>query len=160
KRYGYLTHVVGTIRVLGISKHYVTAQINPDHWDEIRRGDFIGPAGEQMVVSVQARKNEREVEAVVIGTLIPFLTLSGEKLVVVLDRGSADGVQAGNTFTVVRQQDPIKNVQAFIYPAKGQDPRLPEEDVASCMVIDAKVDASLCLITKSLREIVYGDHAL
>ena len=35
---------------------------------------------------------------------------------------------------------------------------LRKNNLASCMVIDVRENASLCLITKSLREIVYGDR--
>ncbi|HME92420.1 MAG TPA: peptidoglycan-binding protein, partial [Myxococcaceae bacterium] len=89
--------------------------------------------------------------------LVPFLTVLGEHNVVVVDKGRADGVQVGNTFTVVRQGDPI-SPEAFLNPARAQNTRLPVEDVGSCMAIDVKDIATMCLLTRSLREIVYGDH--
>jgi hypothetical protein len=157
RRYGYLTHILGTVRVVKSSGEFVSAQLNADTWDEVHRGDLIGPAGEQLREVIERRPNDRQLKGYVIGVLVPFLTVLGEHNVVVVDKGRADGVQPGNTFTVVRQQDPISR-KAFLNPAQVQDRRLPIEDVGSCMAIDVKDIATMCLLTRSLREIVYGDH--
>jgi len=157
KRYGYLTHVIGTVRVLKTSDQLVTALINPDTWDEVRRGDRIGPHGEQLREVVTQRPNDRDLKGYVIGVLVPYLTVSGEHSVIIVDKGRSDGVELGQTFTVIRQQDPI-SPEAFLNPSQGQDRRLPVEDVGACMAIDVKENASMCIVTRSIREIVYGDR--
>lgn len=157
RRYGYLTHILGTARVVSSSGEFVTAELSPDTWDEVHRGDRIGPAGEQLKETIELRRNDRALKGYVIGVLVPYLTALGEHNVVVVDKGRRDGVQPGQTFTVVRQQDPITPA-AFLNPARGQNARLPPEDVATCMAIDVKDVASMCLLTRSLREIVYGDR--
>src|SRR5262249_30667114 len=157
RRYGYLTHILGTVRVVKSSGELVTAQLNPDTWDEVHRGDRIGPAGEQLKEVIQPRPNDRQLKGYVIGVLVPFLTTLGEHNVVVVDKGRADGVQPGNTFTVVRQQDPISRT-ACLNPARVKNKRLPLEAVGSCIAIDVKDVATMCLLTRSLREIVYGDR--
>jgi len=157
RKYGYLTHILGTVRVVKSSDEFVTADLSPDTWDEVHRGDRIGPAGEQLKEVIERRPNDRQLKGYVIGVLIPFLTVLGEHNVVVVDKGRADGVQPGNTFTVVRQQDPI-TPKAFLNPAQVQNRHLPVEDVGSCMAIDVKDTATMCLLTRSLREIVYGDR--
>ena len=157
RKYGYLTHILGTVRVVKSSGEFVSGQLNADTWDEVHRGDFIGPAGEQLQEVIEPRPNDRQLKGYVIGVLVPFLTVLGEHNVVVVDKGRADGVQVGNTFTVVRQGDPL-SPEAFLNPARAQNTRLPIEDVGSCMAIDVKDIATMCLLTRSLREIVYGDH--
>jgi hypothetical protein len=151
---GFLTRFLGTLQVVGLSRSVVTAQV-AGTWDEMTRGDRVGAFGERMVESVQERPNETEVRAVVVTALVPYLTILGEHHEVVLDRGSADGVQLGNTFTVVRQQDLGGN---FMNPARDQDPELPLEEVARCLVVDVKENTSNCLLTRSIREVVPGDR--
>ncbi len=157
KRHGYLTHILGTVRVIRLSGEVVTAQLNPDTWDEVKRGDRIGPAGEQLNEVIERRPNDRELKGYIIGVLVPYLTVFGEHNVIIIDKGHSDGVQPGQTFTVVRQQDPI-SPRAFLYPARVQNRRLPVEDIGACMAIEVKDVATMCLVTRSLRELVYGDR--
>jgi hypothetical protein len=157
RKYGYLTHVLGTVRVIKSSGELVTAQMNADTWDEVRRGDRIGAAGEPLNEVIERRANDRELHGFVIGVLVPYLTALGEHNVVIVDKGRSDGVQLGQTFTVVRQQDPI-SPEVFLNPARGQNRRFPVEDVGTCMAIEVKDIATMCLLTRSLREIVYGDR--
>jgi hypothetical protein len=89
--------------------------------------------------------------------MVPYLTMAGEHQLVVVDRGSGDGVQIGNTFTVVRHQD---LGGTLMDPKGGQDERWPEESIASCMVVDVKDRASTCLMTRSIREAVRGDRVV
>jgi hypothetical protein len=36
--------------------------------------------------------------------------------------------------------------------------RLPIEEIAQCMAIDVKDKATICMLTRSLREVVWGDR--
>jgi hypothetical protein len=153
---GFLTKFLGVLRVTRVSDKLVTAQVQ-ETWDEVTRGDLVGPYGEQLAETVAPRPNEREVKATVVTALVPSLTLLGEHHELVLDKGRADGVQQGNTFAIVRQQDLGGN---FMNPAKGQDPELPLEDVAVCLAVDVKERTTNCLLTRSIREVVPGDRAL
>jgi hypothetical protein len=158
RRFGYLTHVLGTVRVTrAASGELVTAQLNPDTWDEVHRGDLIGPAGEQLSDLIEPRPNDRHLKGYVVGVLVPYLTALGEHNVIIVDRGHGDGVQVGQTFTVIRQQDP-NAPEAFLNPARVQNGRFPVEDVGTCMAIEVKDIATMCLVTRSLREIVHGDR--
>jgi hypothetical protein len=151
---GFLTHFLGTVKVLRLDRDVVTAQID-NTWDEIRRGDLIGPLNEELSTRVASRPNEREVEGTLVGMMIPHLTMAGEHHTVVVDRGSSHGVQPGNTFNVLRSQDmggPILN------PQQGQDKKWPEESVASCVILEVKDRASTCLLVRSIREVVRGDR--
>ena len=153
---GFLTKFLGVLRVTRVSDKLVTAQVQ-ETWDEVNRGDLVGPYGEQLAETVAPRPNEREVKAIVVTALEPALTLYGEHHELVLDKGRSDGVQQGNTFTIVRQQDLGGN---FMNPAKGQNPNLPLEDVAVCLAVDVKDRTTNCLLTRSIREVVPGDRAL
>ncbi len=158
RQYGYMTQVVGSLRVIRTSDGLATAEISPETPDEVRRGDRVGPHGEELVLSIEARPNPALLKGFVIGAMVPYLTTFGEHQVLMIDQGGAQGVQPGNTFSVIRRHDPAVNVQAFLYPAKAIDPELPSENVASCMVIDVKDKASMCVLTRSMREVVYGDR--
>jgi hypothetical protein len=153
---GFLTKFLGVLRVTAVSDKLVTAQVQ-ETWDEVTRGDLVGPFGEQLAETVTPRANEREVKATVVTALVPHLTLFGEHHEVVLDKGRSDGVQQGNTFAIVRQQDLGGN---FMNPAKGQNPDLPVEDVAVCLAVDVKDRTTNCLLTRSIREVVPGDRAV
>jgi len=157
KKVGYLTHILGTVRVTKASGEFVSAQLNADTWDEVHRGDRIGPAGEQLTEVIERRPNDRQLKGYVIGVLVPYLTALGEHHVIIVDRGRGDGVEPGQTFTVIRQQDPL-TPEAFLNPSRGQNLHLPVEDVGTCMAIEVKDVATMCLVTRSIREIVHGDR--
>jgi hypothetical protein len=89
--------------------------------------------------------------------VIPYLTTLSQNQLIIVDKGGADGVQPGQTFTVIRQQDPLA-LHSFLNPARGQNPSLPVEDVGSCMAVEVKETATVCILTGSIREIVYGDR--
>ncbi len=153
-RLGYLTHFLGTVRVLSVDREYVTAQIDGS-WDEIRRGDLIGPLHEDLAVQLVRRPNDREMEATLVELLEPHVTLAGEHQTVVVDRGASDGVQPGNTFHIVRQQDLGGNLMR---PERGQNDKWPVETVGACVVLDVKDKASTCLLVRSIRELYRGDR--
>ena len=154
-RYGFLTKILGTARVTDIStRGLVTMQIE-ESWDPITREDLVGPFGEKLGEKIIARANDRDLKGYVLGSLVPSVSIMGEYHVIVVDKGSADGVQPGNTFVVVRRQD--SGGSEFMDPAGRQDDRFPLEDIAQCMAVDVKERASTCLMTRSIREVVFGD---
>lgn len=154
--FGYLTKYVGVMQVTNIGNKLVTAQIISAQ-DEIRRGDLVGPWGEQLIETVSERPNDQEVSAFVVSGMIPYLSILGEHHDLVIDKGSADGVQQGNVFTVLRQQDLGGN---FMNPAEDQDEDLPIESIARCMAVTVRENATTCTLTQSIREVVPGDRAV
>lgn len=158
KKEGYLTEFLGTMRVVSIGDTFVTAQIQ-DTWDSITRGDLVGPYGENFVERVTQRPNEKEVKGTIVTALVPYLTITGEHHFLVVDRGSAAGVQVGNTFSIIRQAD----LGGDMYePHKVQESakNLPPETIGLCMVTEVKEQSSNCVLVQSLREIVPGDRAV
>jgi hypothetical protein len=153
-RVGYITKLLGTMRVVKLHEKMVTAKID-QAWDEITRGDLVGPYGEKVGVQVSARPNRTDMEAVVVAALTPDQTFYGEHHIIIVDKGSKDGVEPGNSFTVVRQGDRGGD---FLNPSEGNDKNYPLEDVGTCLALDVKETASTCILTRSLREIVTGDR--
>ncbi|HVE87557.1 MAG TPA: hypothetical protein VND93_32090, partial [Myxococcales bacterium] len=42
-------------------------------------------------------------------------------------------------------------------PAENQNDKYPLEDIAQCLAVDVKEKASTCLMTRSIREVAFGD---
>lgn len=160
KQLGFLTDFLGTLRVVRVDKGLVTAQI-VDTWDGIERGDLVGPYGEKLTERIAPRPNTKEVNATVVTALVPYLSLIGEHNTVVLDKGSADGVQLGNTFTLLRQGDPARQVLGKLEPQAppAGDKLLPWENIGTCMVTEVKERTNNCLMMRSMEEINPGDRA-
>lgn len=160
QKLGYLTDFLGTLRVVRVSDNVVTAQV-VDTWDGMERGDLVGPVGERLTERVAPKPNAKEVQATVVTALVPYLTLLGEHHTVVLDRGSADGVQLGNTFTILRQGDPSLQVLGQpVKPMTAKEKRFPWENIGACMVTEVKERTSNCLMVRSMEELVPGDRAV
>jgi hypothetical protein len=156
QKVGFLTEYVGTLRVVQLGKQFVTAQI-VDQWDAISRGDLVGPYGERLAENIVPRPNEKKVEGHIITALEPNLTMYGEHHFVVVDRGSKDGVQVGNLFSVIRQNDMGASV---LTPSEKQDVNLPVERVATCMATEIKERTANCILTQSVLEVVPGDRVV
>lgn len=156
KRVGFLTELAGTVRVLSVGDKYVTAQIT-ETWDPIMRGDLVGPYGERVMERVAIKPNAKKLKATVVIPMVPFLSFTGEHHFLVMDKGSADGVEVGNTFTILHREDTVGKLLLDEKTDKSKE--LPDEPVAVCMVTEVKERTSNCLITTSLREIGIGDRA-
>jgi len=156
KRVGYLTELAGTVRVLSVGDKYVTAQIM-ETWDPIMRGDLVGPYGERLMDRVAFKPNSKALKATVVIPMVPYLTLTGEHHMLIMDRGSADGVEVGNTFTILHREDTVG--KHLLDEKTEKSATLPDEPVATCLVTEVKERTSNCLLTNSLREIAPGDRA-
>jgi len=156
KRVGFLTELAGTVRVLTVGDKYVTAQIN-ETWDPIMRGDLVGPYGERVMDRVAVKPNAKALKAIIVIPMVPYLTLTGEHHMLVVDKGSSDGVEVGNTFTILHREDSVGKKLLEQKTAKSAD--LPDEPVGTCLVTEVKERTSDCLLTNSLREIAPGDRA-
>lgn len=157
KLVGYLTLLLGRARVLQTDDpYYVRAQISYTY-NVMYRGDYIGPPGEQMVLSVAPvpNSNAHDLEGAVVAAINPYIAVNAGRSQVVADLGSADGVQQGNTLTIVRQADPQEQ---GVDPAGNQDPRLPMEVLGRCIAAEVREHASTCMLLRTVREIVPGDR--
>jgi hypothetical protein len=155
KKAGFLTDLVGTVRVLSVGDKFVTAQI-AETWDGVERGDLVGPYGERLTDRVSIKPNTKALKGYILTAMQPYLTFTGEHSFLVVDHGSSEGVAVGNTFTVVRKGNPISRVLE-----EGKDEKiqsLPDEPIGTCLVTEVKERTSNCLVINSLREIIPGDR--
>lgn len=158
---GRQTKTVGVAKVLSIQGTQATVQIERT-FEEVERGDRVRPwiAQEKRIAP---RPNTADVVGRIVQAVNPGLTTYGEANEVFIDRGSADGVQDGNTFAVVRQGDGLSN--AFVtqsYTAGEQGRRsakadVPEENVGLLLVVDTREHLSTAVVVKSVRELQAGD---
>lgn len=155
---GVYTRIVGQVKVIAIEKGgMATVQIVRQN-DTVVRGDLLGPAGEGMMRQVAARPNERDVkDGIVCGAPNRALVQFGESQLMIIDKGSDDGVKVGNTFTIWRQHDALAQ-DNILNPSRIED-QWPKEDVGECVAFEVKSKVSICLVARSLRELVRGDHA-
>jgi hypothetical protein len=51
-------------------------------------------------------------------------------------------------------------VETFLHPSDSIDNTLPEEDIGVCLAVDVKDKATMCLLTRSLRDIERGDRVV
>lgn len=156
KAVGYLTTIVGAARVVKLHKSGMVSLSIDRQFDEIRRGDLLGPVGESLIRSVAQRPNERDIPgAFIVAGTTTFLSTFGEHSIVIIDKGSEDGVRVGNTFVVTRQHDGAGFAQML--DPRIVDERFPVEVVGRCMAFEVRARASTCLVTQSIRELVRGD---
>ena len=155
QKVGYLTELNGTLKVLSVGDKFVTAQVQ-DTWNPIMRTDLVGPYGEKLTDRIAVKPNSKALKGYIVTALVPYLTFTGEHSMMVVDKGSADGVEVGNVFTITRQEDTVGGT--MLRPME-KDKALPAEAIGQCLVTEVKERASNCLLTASLREIVPGDRA-
>jgi hypothetical protein len=116
------------------------------------------------------------VKARVLTSLYPHVYVARDQ-VVFLDRGTEDGLKAGNSLIVVRRgdtwrntlenstrdrvrMDSPENAEVEKTPLPGDPDKFPEEAVAELRVLRADRWSSLALVTQSRREVIAGDLAV
>jgi hypothetical protein len=158
---GRQTKTVGVAKVLSVQGTQATVQIERT-FEEVERGDRVRPwiAQEKRVAP---RPNGADVVGRIVQAVNPGLTTFGEANEVFIDRGSADGVQDGNTFAVVRQGDGLSNAGVTQSYTEGEQGRrsakadVPEENVGLLLVVDTREHLSTAVVVKSVRELKAGD---
>lgn len=150
---GNITHVIGDLVVTDMSAEMVTARIERSI-DDIARGDRVGPAGENSLTTVRPRPNRVDLQGRVAASMSPVENY-GEHHKLILDMGGRDGVEVGNSLFIVRSGDPKDH---FMKPYQSHDPRFPNRVIGACVVLEVREEASICILTRSLKEIVAGDR--
>jgi LysM repeat protein len=158
------TKTVGVAKVLLVNGNLATVQVERV-LEEIERGDLARPWTPQDK-RIAPRANKSEVQGVIVSGTNPGLTTFGEANEVFIDKGTADGVEEGNTFAVIRKGDGLNNVLVTGTATQGSEGRsaalvkTPDENVALLLVIDAKEHLSTAVVVKSNRELEAGDAVL
>ncbi|MCL2178144.1 MAG: LysM peptidoglycan-binding domain-containing protein, partial [Cystobacterineae bacterium] len=151
---GHMTQVVGAARLYSREGSNGMAQI-VRATAEVLRGDMLGPPGESHLRPIYTRKNEKAMEGWVVAVEPLQASMAGGQSLIFVDKGTEDGVQLGNRFHIMRQQDGL-SLETVLEPTVAHK-GLPRHAVATCTVVDLRPNASACLLTVALREIVPGD---
>ena len=155
------TKTIAIAKVLEVKGDLATVSIG-QVWEEIGRGDLVRPWSEQEL-RVAPRANKTDVSGVLVAAVNPGLSTFGEYNEVFLDKGSADGVEQGNTFAVVRKGDGLSNTLVTQSLAEGEGGKLaqqqktPDENVGLLLVVDTREHLSTAIVIKSVRELQAGD---
>lgn len=148
------------LKVLSVQGQQATVQVERAY-DEVNRGDLVRPWVTQDK-RIAPKANTADVSGVIVQAVNPGTTTLGESNEVFIDKGSADGVQEGNTFAVVRHGDGLnERAVTDVYNtgskslAKASDQ--PPENVGLLLVVDTSDHISTAVVVKSVRELIPGD---
>jgi hypothetical protein len=151
--FGYQSTVLGTAKVVAVEDRAATVVISQT-LEPIERGALLGPWTQKFFRPVDRKANQQAIQGRIIAAQVDVVTQLGEHHVVFLDRGERDGVEEGNVFTVLRSGDQYRRDPH----APTWDADLPIEAVGELIVVDVKENASAALVTRSLKELMIGDH--
>jgi hypothetical protein len=155
---GFMTMILAEVKVTRVEKNNVAVVSIAKQYDEVLRGDLVGPLNEPVLRAVAPRPNERDVkDAVLVADVRRYPGLLGEHSLAIMDKGSDDGVKIGNVFTFWRQHDP--HPQDKLMQPTTIDEEFPREDIGTCVAFEVKAKATLCLVSTSIRELVRGERA-
>jgi len=143
---GKLVALIGEVRVDALSREQALGTVVTS-WDSVERGDFVGRLPTSLE-PLRAVANAKNVKGYIVESGSTPLSFFGESYSVLIDKGSADGVQVGNSFTVVRAGDP------YLRQYSG----LADEDVGQVLIIDTEKHIATGVLVNSARELVSGDR--
>jgi hypothetical protein len=155
------TKTVAIATVISVNGDLATVSIG-QVWEEIARGDLVRPWTPQER-RVAPRTNKVDLSGVLVAAVNPGLSTFAEYNEVFIDKGSADGVEEGNTFAVVRKGDGLTNELVTKSMAEGEGGKLaekevtPNENVGLLLVVDTREHLSTAIVIKSVRELQAGD---
>jgi LysM repeat protein len=152
--YGWKTVILGSARVTATDPATATTLVITGVTTEVERGDLLGPQTEHSLRPIFFRPNRGAVDGYIIGVQPSIVTGAAEFNVVYLDKGKADGVDVGNTLTVVRSGDPLHEPTTTPLNTPG----LPREVIGNVVVFDSQDRASSAYVRRSLVELLVGDH--
>ncbi len=152
---GHHTRILGTVQVVEISpfrKHVVG--VIRSSFEEIGRGDRIGPSLGDLERPVEPRPNPRNMVGRIAATVDRGVRELGQDQIVILDRGKQHGVQVGNVFQVVQAGDGL-------YASEDEPVSdLPGEIVAELLVLDVFENTSTASVVAARREVHVGDRVV
>jgi hypothetical protein len=148
KHVGYMVEILGRAEITEVHPETSYAVVSTAY-SEIQPGDRLLPF-EELEEQFQARKFSTPVEGSVLAQQLHRL-YSGRSDLVILDRGSEHGVDAGREFIIYRRGhdvlDPLTRVRVSE----------PDDLVARVFVLRSEANSSLALVTEAKTEIQEGD---
>jgi hypothetical protein len=154
--FGYLTRIVGTVRIIRITDNQVVEGQVDQTWGEMYRGYYLAPYSEKLYRQVPPKPASADIKGVIVESSANLSNI-GTWDVVFIDKGKRNGVEEGTTFNVVRRNDGASGMMKEPGEAGFYDPNLPEEIVGTIIAVDVKDEATTCLVQRSAHEFVPGD---
>ena len=135
--------------------------------EEIQRGDLVGTWTSNDTRKVKPKPNGKSIDAIILAAENNDLSALGQHTQVFINKGSADGVEVGNTFVVRRNGDglgtfggPSQNSYLAPFAVGGLGTaKTPDENVGLLLVVDVKEKVSTALVVQSIRELRPGEPA-
>ncbi|MBM4370944.1 MAG: LysM peptidoglycan-binding domain-containing protein [Deltaproteobacteria bacterium] len=177
KLVGYKVRHLGVARVLGVEKRYVKALLLRTY-EEIQRGDMLTDIFAHQF-RVQPVPNRVDLEGIILDAF-ENVDDFGESEYVFVDKGRQDGVEAGNRFVVtekgdgrkghgtVLRSDVVEERSSFDFgddedaplrpPPRDDQEDLPWEAIGELMVVEPYDANSLCVVTRSIKELRAGQR--
>jgi hypothetical protein len=81
-------------------------------------------------------------------------------MVIFLDRGSNDGLKAGNQMKVLRRGDALITKMGPSGNVGQDDRRFPDHEIGQILVVEVGKKSSIAFVTGSIQEIEIGDHVV
>lgn len=151
---GYLVRIYGDISIDALSDRPIASGTLLNLAEPVERGYRVGPLFRQFK-TVKPRPNTVATTARVVAAVQPNLLIV-EGMFVLLDRGSRQGVEVGNRFTIIRQGDGYHPV---VGDWDAPDPRFPPDAVAEVLAVDVRDQVSVGWVAGGNRPIHVGDQA-
>ncbi|MBI3071748.1 MAG: LysM peptidoglycan-binding domain-containing protein [Deltaproteobacteria bacterium] len=151
KRVGYFVRIMGDMKILSVEAKVAKAIIG-NTYDAVEREHKVVPYLNNRVV-VKPVENKVDLKGYVLDTLNQEVLVADQQ-VIMMDKGSADKVERGNRFTIVRRGDGM-----LLKQTKKTREKLPFEDIGVVMIIATDEKMSVGIVARSSREIEPGDLA-
>ncbi len=148
---GYKIKILGRLKITKVENSVSTATITRSD-EEIRVHDKLIPY-EPGTKTIDLTLAANPIKGYIVCSKTN-MTIYGENDVVYIDRGSDEGVQAGNTFVIYKDRKPVED------PATHEMLNLPKEILGKLLVIKVQGNTATAIITKSVKEINRGDRIL
>jgi len=174
KSKGYIVAIKGTVRVNGWTEETRIARVHIiESLDVIERGDKVGPVGRRFD-AVSPVPNDREIWAHITDSVEPR-ELIGQHQVVFIDKGSEEGLRAGNRLFVVAKGDRwdasvrdgrrmaanrmnyrLRKAEVERAPNTVRGKKFPSEVVGEIRVMRTREHTAICVVTYTEYELEPG----
>ena len=144
---GYLTRITGIARVIRVKEDQSLAEARiTNAFAEIERGQGVVKLEEEPWVALNEVPSQVKVEGKVLAVRNTASTFAGDNEVVFIDKGTQDGLAAGNRLNVFASGDGFLLMEEDV----------PSYPIAILHVVDAREDRATCVVLRSRREIRAG----
>lgn len=157
-RFGAYVRVIGELEVVSVKKGKKARAIITDSTDVIERGALVGPLQRQFK-NVATKEPEVDLQGTIVAQLFAD-ELIGARQVVIIDRGSKQGLEKGNRMFVVRRGDAYVDLGGQPTSTGQDDRRFPARAIGEVIAVQVGKNSSLALVTLSTKEIGVGDLVL